>query len=166
MKKIFPYYKGTCISKTPLGYANVANARKRMDMKLVLADFNLLFDEQYWFEKTYTYKMVDSHYSETCGAFRHLIDTKKTKIGEPIYLKDLTGDIRKLFDEYFKLYRIKYFEISDEDNTRGFEIAKQLNDLYYSVFLYKDEEDYNKKLKQFIKDNVQFIEKEVSIDIK
>lgn len=166
MKKWFPYYKGKCIAKTPLGYTTKANAQKRIDMTSIIEDFDKLFDEQYWFEKYYTYKMVDSNYSETCGVFRHFIDTKKTKIGCPIYLKDLTGDVRKLFEEYFKLYRIKYYEISDEDNARGFEIAQQLNDMYYSVFLYIDKKDYEKKLKQFIKDNVQFIEKEVSINVE
>lgn len=167
MKKIFPYYKDKCIAKNPLGYTNVANAKKRMDLKPILADFDLLFDDEYWFNKTYVLKTVDSRHNNMCGLFCHEINLHKDVLyKEPIYIKDLTGDIRTLLEEYYHLYYIHFTKITKEENERGFEIVKQLNDLYYYVFLYRDKEDYNKKLKQYIKDNVQFIEKEVEINVK
>jgi hypothetical protein len=87
----------------------------------------------------------------------------KTKI----YIKDIDNEyLKQLYIELFSLYNIAYYNRTKEQEERMVELALKISDSGFYPYTWKDEKDYKKKLSKFITNNVQFIEKEVTISVK
>lgn len=165
MKRIFPMYKGESLDKAGMGYSSIQSARHYMDEKPVQKDFNATLPEKYWYEFEYAYKHNGREMDrERLGYTFHDCDYE-----EKFYIKDLTGKDKELWD--------KVFAIEDKYRERGWgwageKVEKEMYTLlieldkrgwYYSLFENTDE--YWKKYRKFKKENVQFVEKEVKIEV-
>ena len=172
MKRIFPIYKGKDLSKIGMGYSNAKSARKFMDKTLIMKDFNKMFDNEYWFEHKYVYYLEEKNgsYPNTWIGFnykKYSIPFHNDYKRQVVYLTNLPDDVKVIAEEYNKLYE-EWMKHTDtlELRIRLDELSLQLADKGYSPNIYKDEKDYNKKLSKFITENVDFIEKDVSINVK
>ena len=172
MKRIFPIYKGKDLSKIGMGYSNAKSARKFMDKTLIMKDFNKMFDNEYWFEHKYVYHLEEKEgsYPNTWGGFNYKVYSIPfhNDYHRPVvYLPNLPDDVKVIAEEYNKLYE-EWKKHTDtlELCIRLDELSLQLADKGYSPHMYKDEKDYKKRLSKFITENVDFIEKDVSINVK
>lgn len=168
MKRIFPMYKGNSLDKAGMGYSSIQSARHYMDEKPVQKDFDATLPERYWYEFEYVYKHNgqerDSHINYIANHIFHDTDYE-----EQFYIKDLTGEDKELWD--------KVFAIEDKHRERGWgwageKVEKEMYSLlaeldkrgwYHSLF--EDTADYNKKYRKYKKENVQFVEKDVKIQV-
>ena len=169
MKRIFPIYKGDSLDKAGMGYSSIQSARHYMDEKPVQKDFNATLPERYWYEFEYVYKHngYERENSLISSKANHIFHD--TDYEEQFYIKDLTGEDKELWD--------KVFAIEDKYRERGWgwageEVEKEMYSLlaeldkrgwYHSLF--EDTSDYNKKYRKYKKENVQFVEKDVKIQV-
>ena len=170
MKRIFPMYKGNSLDKAGFGYSSIQSAKHYMDERPVQKDFDATLPERYWYEFAYAYKhngreMTDHH---ICAVAKY--NFHATEYDDQFYIKDLTGEDKELWD--------KVFAIEDKYRGRGWawagkEVEKEMYALlieldkrgwYHSLF--EDEVDYCKKYRKYKKENVQFVEKDVKIEVK
>lgn len=180
MKKVFPFYKGKNIAKTPLGYTNKQNARKRMDTTLVFDDFLKTIPEDYWLDY-YTVKELENPWNETIRSGQYLTNTSGcwyhiniytkgyTKYKSDKYLKDLPTEVYNLFIKFYNLEKLVVRDYYDKKETYKEEYKNLLYDILrkgYFPHLFKDEKDYKKRWEKFVTDNVVFKEMDVNIDIK
>lgn len=172
MKRIFPIYKGKDLSKMGMGYSNVKSARKFMDMTLIIEDFNKMFNKKYWFEHKYVYHLEEkkSPYPNRWGGFNckeYSIPFHNDNKRPVVYLPNLPDDVKVIAEEYNNIYEDWTNHIDTlEFRIRLDELSLQLADKGYSPHLYRDEKDYKKKLSRFITENVEFKEKDVTIEVK
>ena len=183
MKKIFPFYKGKNISKNPLGYTNIANARKRMDDKEVLNDFKNTLPKDYWIKHYIVYELENpwieqwmnnikgseygiftTHYWYNITIYTHgyiVISSKK-------YIEELPQDIRGLFIKLHKLESLAIEDYKLEHTTYKEEykmlLYKILSNGYYPS-LHKDDNDFKKRYSKFITNNVEFKEMDINIQL-
>lgn len=183
MKKIFPFYKGENLSKTPLGYSNVTNARKRMDLTQVKKDFDETLPKDYWLDYYYIHEL-DNKWDENMifdkydiRANSHFycnicIYTKGYVKRQKLWLKSLD---KEMYDLFIELHNIKEKIIEDHHNKidtdqesyprRGpyKNILIKILKKGYLPTMWKDDTDYKKRLKKFIDNNVDFKEMEVDV---
>ena len=175
MKRIFPIYKGKDLSKMGMGYSNEKSARKFMNREPIENDFKQLFDEDYWFEHYYIVPLkkerIMSNKPRQSGGYSYgktFYSYYDAEYSAKIYLPNVPDNIKDLIHKYFKLYlwfRNNSFGNVNTTSTREQldEYAQQLIDNGYYHYFFDDQDDYKKKLSKFIKENVQFVEKEVTI---
>ncbi|MBR0342349.1 MAG: hypothetical protein IJH64_08965, partial [Oscillospiraceae bacterium] len=163
-------YKGNSLDKAGMGYSSIQSARHYMDEKPIKKDFDATLPERYWYEFEYVYKhngreMENSHRSSIVGYNFHNCDYE-----EKFYVKDLTGEDKVLWD--------KVFAIEDKYRERGWgwagkKVEKEMYTLlaeldkrgWYSS-LFENSADYWKKYRKYKKENLQFVEKEVKIEVE
>lgn len=168
MKRIFPIYKGVSLDKAGMGYSSLQSAKHYMNEKPVQKDFDAALPDRYWYEFEYVYKHNgrerDLHINSIANHTFHDTDYE-----EKFYVKDLSGKDKELWD--------KVFAIEDKYRERGWgwagkEVQKEMYSLlakldkrgwYHSLF--EDTWDYNKKYRAYKKANVQYVEKEVKIEV-
>lgn len=168
MKRIFPMYKGNSLDKAGFGYSSIQSAKHYMDERPVQKDFDATLPERYWYEFEYVYKHngreMSSHIYAVSNYTFHDTDYE-----DPFYIKDLTGEDKELWDKVFAI----------EDEFRGHEwlkdkeVEKELSALYIELdkrgwyySLFENEVDYWKKYRKYKKENIQFVEKDVKIEVK
>lgn len=168
MNRVFPIYKGKDLSKMGVGYSNVKSARKFMDSTKVVKDFDKSLPENYWNDFLYTYLNDTTHPKKS-----HNVCTRRDiiiydyDIKKQIFVKDIDNeDIKKMYIELFSLYNILYYKRNLEQENRLVELATKISELGYYPYVWKNDNDYKRKLSKFITNNVQFVEKEVEITIK
>lgn len=167
MIKVFPFYKGKNISNNPLGYTTVQNARKRMNSKNVIKDFDKTLPEDYWFDYLYSYENDDVNTIDFNVGYNEYVVVKDYDIRKKVYLKDIKND------EVISIYRkLKYYYDNILNNYSNKEIehikdlAKRISNLGYYPYCWKDDKDYKKKFSKFVTDNVEFREMDVNIELK
>lgn len=169
MKKIFPFYKGKNIANNPLGYTSEKNAKLRMKMNDIVKDFESTLPENYWDDYLYLYELENPwredynaenkkeyRLSEAGGRFYNRFFLKGYVKNDRKYLKTFSDEMISL---------IKLVNQTEDEETYLVNMKKLL-ELGLYPHAWKDETDYNKRLKKFIKDNVEFKELEVEINIK
>lgn len=166
MKKIFPYYKGENLSKTPLGYTNKANARRRMYDFDVVSDFKKTLPEDYWLHHYYVKKSEE--WSEDFGPNTNGISTTGLHFGITIYTRgyrnintktepeDLPEDVRMLFEK-------KFWAQKREDKGEYRRLVYEILRKGWSPIMYEDYTDWKRRLKKYIDENVEFREVDVEI---
>ena len=172
MVKIFPFYKGECISKTETGYSSVRNARQRMNDEKVRADFDNTLPDEYWFEHSYVY-LLDKPWNETispetcrnastsCDRFGLVYYTDGyTKSGSKTMFGELPEDVREMFrkKELISGY-------AEEDATEYRETVYAILKKGYYPHLFRDTSDYKKNYSDFVNKNVEFREMNVEIRV-
>lgn len=164
MKKILPYYKGECIAKTPLGYTNVTNARKRMDDYDVKKDFEKTLPKDYWYRHYYTYRLKEP-WSKDIRPGQWNTSTSVGRFSTEYYTRGYVDhDTQVYFDNLPKstatAYRILE-ETNDRDEYRT--VLYTLLENGWMPVLWKDMKDYDKRYLRFIKENVEFREVEIEV---
>ena len=185
MKKFFPFYKNKNLANNPLGYTTAANARKRMDDHKVEDDFSKTLPEDYWLDYSYVYKLENPWSEKLINPLRKVIDDYHThvhgywyyidtytigdiNIESQTYLKELPDNIYNIF---IKLYKLEPLVIEDSMGGKTTYKEEYKNILYeilrngYSPTIYKDKDDYKKRYRKFVTDNVEFRELEVNVNI-
>lgn len=163
MKRIFPIYKGNDCSKMGIGYSNVNGARKFMDKTKIVEDFNKSLSHDYWFQYLYTYENSDKKEKMNVHV-RVEVEVFQYDIKKKIYIKDITNvKIKTLFCRLKSLTDIPYWERTDKNIDDIIKLTKEISSCGYYPYMWKNDKDYIKKLSKYIKENVNFVEKEVTI---
>lgn len=161
--RIFPFYNGKYMGVMPLGFSSKSSAQKYMqnipseDIYDSIGGF-----EKYEYENSYLYG-IDKHnlleFSNGNWYKREFVEgCYDYDYSEKVYLKDLpdADEIKKLVSKINDYHDIKY-----SDDIKSFE---EKYGLFPSLWL--DETKYKKAKSKFIKENVQYRQGIVHIDVE
>lgn len=177
--KIFPFYKGECISKTETGYSSARNARQRMDDEKVRADFDKTLPNEYWFGHSYTYLLANPWNEgispETCRNTNTYYEKFGLVYYTNGYIKSSSKTMfRELPEDVQELFRKKELISKDYNYVSGYtkDEATEYRETAYAILrkgyyphLFRDMSDYKKKYSDFVSKNVEFREMEVEIRV-
>lgn len=170
MKRIFPMYKGVSLDKAGMGYSSIKSAQHYMDEKPIKKDFDAALPKNYWYEFEYVYKHNDRelkghHICDIANYTFHDTDYE----GE-FYIKDLTGEDKKLWDKVFDIEE-KYREggwawAGKKVEKKMYTLLIELDKRGWYHSLFENSNDYWKKYRAYKKANVEYVEKTVEINVE
>lgn len=166
--KIFPYYKEQYLGRTKLGYNNVKNAKARMFVprKMVLEHFGLTEEEydaqnryccQVDFDNKISYKTLDRE-NKIYGEYPD----------KRVLLSSIDKEILEELKEIEKMmWRVPlYYADNIKEIEKTSKIIKEFQERTgLFPLIHFDNKPFEKMEKKFIKEAVNYIEKEVTIII-
>lgn len=166
MKRIFPYYKDQELSGNGFGYASLSSAKKYMNVGPLIQDYEKTLPEDYWTKYEHVYRLETPwqlhhtpfyKYKELTrydNFYHFYLNVARTDNSESIPMSKLPRKVQELYDQ---IRNIK--QPTEKRNILVFELLC----LGYHPNIYKDRKDYDKGLRKFKKENIKFVEKEITI---